>query len=162
MLHGEAGDGSVRVAVVGDVTRAAEGVATSVAVLFGPDGKPVTGTERSSRFQPQVPRVSSPCFRPSPARTSYGLLSVTATAALGASERHVDATWHQAGGVATTGLVLFRSPSGPGGSLEPLFDVVSTGDKLIAQVPLSAPLATANGQVTFEVARVGTAVPSCA
>jgi len=159
VIHGETGPGSVKVVVVGDVDRAAKGPATVVAVLYGPDGKPAAGTEQTVQIPAAGPARIVTMLAVKPGTYALRLAVADRDGRAGTLDRNVETTWRQAGGVATTGLVVFRTIGGPRGSLQPLFDVASTADQLIAQLPLSGPLADPNGQVTYEVAREGTTAP---
>jgi hypothetical protein len=158
-VHGERGPGSVRIVVAGELTRAGGGPATALAVAYGPDGRPAAGTEQTVQVTAgRAVRVMT-MLAVSPGTYAVRLAVGDHEGRSGSLDRTVDATWHEAGGVTATGLVLFRSPAGAGGRLEPVLDTVSTGDRLIAQVPLSAPLPAGNGQVAYTVARDGEALP---
>jgi VWFA-related protein len=158
VLHGETTPGSIRVAVAGEVTRAAVGPATVVAVLFDNEGRSVAGTERTIQI-PATGLGRLVTTVPAPPGVYRLRLAVRdCEGRVGSVERHVQVSWLEAGGVLTTGLVLFRAVDGED-SLEPVLTAVSTGDRLIAQLPLSAPSGNEPGPVIFEFYREGEDVP---
>jgi VWFA-related protein len=158
VLHGEASPGSIRVVVAGEVTRSAAGPATVVAMLFDNAGKSVAGTERTIEI-PATGLGRIVATVPAPPGVYRLRLAVRdCEGRVGSVERHVQPRWLEAGGVLTTGLVLFRAADGED-SLEPVLAVVSTGDQLIAQMPLSVPSGNEPGPVTFEFYREGEDTP---
>jgi VWFA-related protein len=150
VMRGDAPD-SMRVAVIGDVTRAAEGTARAVSVLFDQGGRPAPGTEQDVRIPAEGRGRVMTTLSVAPGQYVLRVVVCDDEGRVGSLERPVDARWHDTEGTAFTGLVLFRAVGGAGGALEPVLDVVSTGDQIVAQLPLSGPLARAGASVAYEV-----------
>jgi VWFA-related protein len=159
VLHGDDPGGLVRVAVAGDVVRAAEGPATMVAVLFSPNGKPGPGTEQTLQIPAAGAARVLTTLGADPGEYVLRLVACDRHGRVGSLERFVDATWHLAGGVVTTDLVLFRA-RGPADPPEPVLDVVSTEDRLIAQLPLLEPLTGTGKHVVFALTPDGAPGPT--
>jgi VWFA-related protein len=154
VLHGEATEpGSVRVVLVGDIARGAPGLATSLAVLYDQNGRPVGNegqdlevTASRTRFQAAL-SVSPGLYR---ARIAVR----DAEGRIGSVERAVDARWQSAGAVETTGLVLLvAAPTG--NVAEPVLETVSTADRVVAQLSLRGASAEAHSAVPIEIGQGG-------
>lgn len=137
VLHADGGSRNVRVVVVGDVAGAAAGSATVVAALYDLEGRPATAMENaihvpSAGAGPMTVELTVP-----------GALYVLRVAVrdaegrVGSVEHPVDARWKQVGGVATPGLVLFRSAIGGPAPSGLVLDEVTTAEQVIAQVAVS-------------------------
>jgi VWFA-related protein len=135
VLHGDAAEpGSVRVVLVGDISRGAAGLATSLAVLYDQNGRPVGNegqdlevTTSRTRFQSAI-TVAPGVYR---ARIAVR----DADGRVGSVERPVDARWQKAGELETTGLALLvAAPKGD--VAEPVLESVSTSDRVVAQMSL--------------------------
>jgi VWFA-related protein len=154
VLHGEASEpGSVRVVLVGDVDRAAPGLATSLAVLYDPQGRPVGNegqdlelTASRSRFKTAL-AVAPGLYR---ARIAVR----DADGRIGSVERTVDARWQKAGGLETTGLALLVAGQA-GNAAEPVLETVSSADRLVAQLSLRGPAVATPPEVGIAVAQAG-------
>lgn len=158
VLHGDPAEpGSVRVILVGDIARGAPGIATSLAVLYDQNGRPVGNegqdlevTASRTRFQTAL-SVSPGVYR---ARVAVR----DAEGRIGSVERAVDARWQKAGAVETTGLALLVAA--PTGNIaEPVLDTVSTGDRVVAQLSLRGTSADALADVPMEIGQGGASGP---
>jgi hypothetical protein len=153
-LHAEADPAMVRVLVTAEVSRAAPGLASAVAVLFGPDGRSAAGSEQTVDVPAAGRARISSWLTVGPGAYVLRVAIGDRDGRVGTLDRDVYATWQDAGGVSTTGLVLLRAIGGIGGTLEPVLDHVARADQVILQVPLSAaPPGTA--AVVFQVASDG-------
>ena len=158
-LHGDTDPEMVRVLVTAEVSRAAAGPASAVAVLFGPDGKSAAGSEQTVDVSSAGRARVSSWLTVKPGAYVLRLAVGDREGRVGTLDRDVYATWQEAGEISTTGLVLLRAIGGAGGTLEPVLDHVGMGDQLIVQVPLSA-APPELGAVTFVVTpEDGTAKP---
>ena len=159
LLHATTSAKDLRVVVVGDVNRAAAGTATAVAALYHLDGQPATAMENAVEIPAGAAGSLSIELTAPPG--SYVLRVAVRDSAghIGSLERLVDVRWKKAGGVETPGLTLFRSDRAARPAPRPVFDSVTAADDVIAQVPLSGPVAEKKTQVVFEVTRVGTSAP---
>ncbi len=158
VLQGESAPESLRVLVTAEVSRAAQGAASAIAVLFGPDGKSAAGSEQTVTVSAGGRARFSTFLEVPPGAFVLRLAVADLEGRAGSLDLDVYATWQRSGEVSTTGLVLFRVAGGPGGVLEPLLDVVAIEDSLIAQLPLAAS-PREDGRVTFEVTRHGDHAP---
>ena len=156
VLHGDAAEpGSVRVVVVGDIARGAPGLATSLAVLYDENGRPVGNegqdlelTASRTRFQTAL-SVAPGVYR---ARIAVR----DADGRIGSVERAVDARWQKAGAVETTGLALLvAAPTG--NVAEPVIDTVSAADRVVAQLSLRGTAADDLSAVPLEIGQGGAA-----
>ena len=158
-LHGDADPEMVRVLVTAEVSRAAGGPASAVAVLFGPDGKSAAGSEQTVNVPAAGRARISSWLTVKPGAYVLRLAVGDREGRVGTLDRDVYATWQEAGEISTTGLVLLRAIGGAGGALEPVLDVVTQADQLILAGTLSA-APPENGAITFRVVpEVGTATP---
>lgn len=149
VLHGEASEpGTVRVILVGDIGGAAPGLATSLAVLYDQQGRPVGNEGQDMELS-----ASRTTFRAALA-VSPGLYRARvavrdADGRMGSVERVVDARWQKAGRVETTGLALLVA--GPSGTAEPVLATVGSTDRVIAQLSLRGAPVEAVPQVALEI-----------
>jgi VWFA-related protein len=158
VMHGDE-PSSVRVAVIGSVTRAAEGQANVVAVLFDRSGRPARGTEQDVRvLAASAGRVMTTLPVP-PGEYVLRLVACDAEGRLGSIERAVNATWQDVAGTGVTGLVLFRALGGPRGELQPVLDEVTTRDQIVAQLPIDGAPDESKVKVTYEIASGESASP---
>jgi hypothetical protein len=158
VLHGESTDpGSVRVVLVGDIARGAPGLATSLAVLYDQDGRPVGNegqdievTASRTRFQTAL-SVAPGVYR---ARIAVR----DADGRVGSVERAIDARWQKAGTVETTGLALLVAA--PTGNIaEPVLETVSTADRVVAQLSLRGASADTMSTIPMEIGQGGASGP---
>lgn len=154
VLHGAAPAGDLRVVAVGDVSRAAAGPATAVAALYELDGRPATAMENTVDVPAEGPGALSIELTAPPGSYVLRVAVRDAEGRIGSLERLVDARWRRSGPIETPGLVLFRSGRETAGAARPVFDRVTTGDQIIAQMALSANPGAA-APVSFEVSRLG-------
>lgn len=158
VVHGSR-PGNLRVVAVAEVTRGVGGPATAGAVLTDGDGRTTTGTERVLMI-PSIGPARVMTALPDMPPGTYVLRFAVADreGRIGSVEHPVDALWHDVGGLSTTGVSLFRS-SIDNRTFEPVLDVVTDDERLVMQLPLSAPPPQAAGDVLFNVTREGESAP---
>lgn len=149
----------LRVVVVGDVARAARGAATTVAALYEKGGRPVIAGQNAvdvpaGGHAPLAIELTAP-----PGSYALRLAVLDADGRLGSLERLVDVRWIKAGAFETPGLVLFHAARDGAAEMRPVFDAVSAGDLLIAQVALAGPETEQAPAVTFEILALGSTTP---
>lgn len=156
VLHGEASEpGSVRVVLVGDVGRAAPGLATSLAVLYDPQGRPVGNEGQDLELTASQTRFKA-ALAVSPGLYRARIAIRDADGRIGSVERTVDARWQRAGRLETTGLALLVA--GPAGNVaEPVLETVSSADAVVAQLSLRGDAGEAPPEIAVEVAQAGVA-----
>ena len=158
VMHGVDGPAeSVRVVVVGDVSRAAIGPATAIAALYN-DGKPVASGETALEIEDtNVPREVLTGFAVKPGTYMLRIAVRDNDGRIGTVERTVDARWVKAGAAQTTGLVLFRHRPGYRAPV-PLLETLNTGEQLVSQLTLNAP-DPAKASVVVDVSKEGGTEP---
>jgi VWFA-related protein len=154
VLHGEASEpGSVRVILVGDVSRSAPGLATSLAVLYDQNGRPVGNEGQDLEITASRTRFQS-ALTVAPGVYRARIAVRDADGRVGSVERPVDARWQKAGDVETTGLALLvAAPTG--NVAEPVLETVSTADRVIAQLSLRGAASDAVPGVAMEIGQGG-------
>jgi hypothetical protein len=157
VFHGITGTRDLRVVAVGDVGRAATGKATVVAALYELDGRPATATQNSVEVPASGRAPLGIEVTAAPGTYVLRLAVLDAGGHIGSLERLVEARWQKAGPIETPGLVLFRA--GAETAARPVFDVVRTTDRLIAQVALAGPVEERWTEVTFAIAKMGSKTP---
>jgi VWFA-related protein len=157
VLHDEGNSrDSIRVLAVGDVSGAAAGAATSLAVLYDLEGRPVAnGGQHLEVPATQTARLQAAfTVKPGNYRLRFGVRD--AEGHIGTVERGIDARWVKAGGAETTGLVLLRVANQAEATAEPVFITVSTTDRVVAQLALGA---ADKPEVVIDVLKQGGAAP---
>ena len=150
---------AIRVLVVGDVARAAVGPATSLAVLYDLEGRPVAnGGQQLDVPVSQAARLHA-SFTVKPGNYRLRVAVRDAEGHIGTVERGVDARWVKVGGAETTGLVLLRVASQAEATAEPVFTTVSTTDRLVAQVALGVAAQASLPEVVIDVMQEGAPSP---
>ena len=100
-LHGDADPEMVRVLVTAEVSRAASGPASAVAVLFGPDGKSVVGSEQTVNIPAAGRARVSAWLTVKPGAYVLRVAVGDREGHVGTLDRDVYATWQEAGEVST-------------------------------------------------------------
>jgi len=160
VLHDEANTrDAIRVLAVGDVSGAAVGPATSLAVLYDLEGRPVAnGGQQLDVPASQTARLQAAfTVKPGNYRLRFGVRDAEGN--IGTVERGVDARWVKAGAAETTGLVLLRVASQADATVEPVFTTVSTSDRVVAQLALGSATAGSTPNVIIDIVRKDAAAP---
>jgi VWFA-related protein len=159
VLHDEHnGRDSVRVMVAGDVARAAAGQARTLAVVYDLDGKPVANGGEQLDVAAGGAAPFQAVMKVRPGRYLLRVAVRDADGRIGTIERGLEARWVRAGVAETTGLVLYRLAA-RGGRPEPLFDAVSVGDRVVAQLALGVTPGAPPTRVRLELMKAGEAAP---
>ena len=160
VLHDEGnGRDTVRVMVVGDVARAAAGPARTLAIIYDLEGNPVAnGGERLDITAGAVSRFQA-VLKVKPGNYRLRVALRDADGRIGTIERGIEARWVKVGLAETTGLVLYRLGARAGSQPEPLFDAVSVGDRVVAQLALGVKAGDVPTRVLLMLTKTGEAAP---
>jgi VWFA-related protein len=150
---------TVRVIVAGDVARASAGPATALAVIYDLDGKPMANAGQRLDVVTDAPARFQALLKVKPGSYRLRVAVRDVEGHIGTLERGIDARWLKAGEAETTGLVLYRVAAVTGSQPEPLFEGVSAGDRVVAQLAIGAPAGSAPSRVLLELTKAGEAAP---
>lgn len=160
VLHDEGNTrDTVRVLAVGDVARATPGAASSIAVLYDLEGRPVAGGRQRLDVSPSETGSFQFIFTVKPGSYRLRVGARDGEGRVGTVERGVDAGWTKAGDAETTGLVLLRVASLADGAAEPVFASVSTADTVVAQLAIEGKPGRPPAEVVIDVTERGARAP---